>query len=283
MILVQLLAATAIAAVQPAANPAGPVTEISREDAEAMKSKCGSRKFEAFADVPTDDGKFKRTKLTLCAPDSDSHEAWISTLEKAAAAIDKNPAIPSLQKTKLLRDFRAEITRQKAMPVPQQRPVEVAATPTPAPTPAPQAQLPIATPIAAAPPKPADIPAYVPPVGVTNRLALSARCVGGGRSQPCEEMAPNERLEFRAESDIASPVTLLFRQTSRGLLGNSGKEAEVELASDGMRRGESVVLKVPRKVCSGFRSSFEVEVRTKDSKPNQSPLILGPFEMRCPS
>ena len=147
------------------------------------------------------------------------------------------------------------------------------------------AQLPIATPIAAAPLKPADLPAYVAPASAPKRLALVARCIapGAGKSVACGEMAPNERLEIRAEGDVTSPMILLFRQTGRSLLAASDKEAEVQLAGNGLKKGETAVVRVPKKVCPGFRSKFEVEVRTKDQKPNQSPFVLGPFEMRCPS
>lgn len=298
MILAQLLAATAIAVQAASGTTAQPgETEISARDAQAMKSHCGLRKFETFADIPGADGKVKRKRLTLCAPDSDSREAWISKLQKASAAVEANPQIPQEQKAKLVADFQAEIARQNLRPVkgglvalvppaqvapPQAVPLPQAA---PAPTPAPMAQLPIATPIAAAPLKPADLPAYAPPAGAPKRIALVARCVapGASKSQACGEMAPNERLEIRAEADVSSPMTLLFRQTGRGLISASDKEAEVELAGNGLRKGETALVRVPKKVCPGFRSKFEVEVRTKDQKANQSPFVLGPFEMRCPS
>ena len=288
MILVQFLAATAMLAGaaqgQPAAGAPAPgpgYTEITKSDAQTMIAKCGARKFETYADEPHN-GKIRRQKLTLCAPDSDSDAAWIATLEKAAATIEANAAIPPPAKRKLLGDFRTEIARLKALPsTPEARKA--------VPAPAPQGQLPLAQPIApvaAAPPRPAAIPPYVPSPTQAGglRLMLSAACVppGESKSAPCGVMAPTERLEIRANSDIGSPVTLVFRRTGKGMFGGSEKEAEVELASGGMRRGETVRLRVPRKICSGFRTSFEVEVRTKDSARNkQGPSILGPFETRC--
>ena len=64
-----LLLSAALVAAPGRAAPAGSET-ISKEQAEARLANCGSRKFEAVAEFPVD-GKMKRSRLELCAADSE--------------------------------------------------------------------------------------------------------------------------------------------------------------------------------------------------------------------
>jgi hypothetical protein len=79
-----LIAGSNLAVPADAAKPAP--GEITKDQAEALRSTCGSRRFETTADVPAN-GKMRRTKITLCAADSDTSAQWISKLETAAAQI----------------------------------------------------------------------------------------------------------------------------------------------------------------------------------------------------
>src|SRR5215213_1082423 len=102
------------AAVAAAPSPAAPAGEtISKEQAEARLANCGSRKFEAIAEFEID-GKMKRSRLELCAADSETAAEWIAKLEKAEASMKGQTKIPETARFKLLTDLRTEIDRLKS-------------------------------------------------------------------------------------------------------------------------------------------------------------------------
>src|SRR6476661_10765520 len=80
--------------------------KITKEQAEARLATCGSRKFESVAEFPVD-GKMKRSRLELCAQDSETNAQWIAKLEKARASIQAQTSIPEVARFKLLSDLGA--------------------------------------------------------------------------------------------------------------------------------------------------------------------------------
>jgi hypothetical protein len=277
MILAQLLAGALVAAAQ-AAPPPPPQGTITKEQAEARLATCGSRKFESVAEFPVD-GKMKRSRLELCAADSESAEQWIGKLEKAEASIKVQTGIPESARFKLLSDLRAEIDRLKGGPsiLAVQGDISALATPKAA----------VSVPksdfaIAALPPMPTarkgpstkfDPAKAVTPLTKKPQLAIACTSSSGATAR-CTRMGKDAALEIVAEEDLESVVTLQFRRA------DANREAEVRLAQ--LKRGDSVRLNVPAEICKGVvLAEFDVQVTGPGSDGVRYSDLVGPFEKRC--
>ena len=292
---VALVLAALIAAQQPEvpADAAKPSSgEITKDQAEALRSTCGSRRFETTADV-TANGKMRRTKITLCAADSDTSADWISKLEKAAAQIKAHPTFPDATKEKLQEELRAEIARVKtaqAFGVDASTKPFANATPTPPVSPPSE---PITTSPRLQPKSPlADFNA-LPPLPTAPAVAdastkaavpsrrgpqLSVQCalLGIDRVYRCGVLATDERLVIRATEPFNGAVTLRFTRT------DSDKIAEVPFASQSLRAGQTARVGVPKAICKGrIRAEFELEAVTPAINGGRSGERLGSFEARC--
>src|SRR5688572_14840828 len=100
MIFATLLLGIATAAAAQGTAPSTTGEAITKEQAEARLANCGSRKFAAVAEFPVD-GKMKRSRLELCAADSESAAEWIAKLEKAEASMKAQTRIPEAARFKL--------------------------------------------------------------------------------------------------------------------------------------------------------------------------------------
>ena len=287
------------AAQQPAATPipegAAPSPgEITKEQASALISTCGKRRFETTAEVPRD-GKMRRTRITLCAADSDTNAEWLSKLEKAAAQIEAHPTFPEATKNKLLGDVRAEIERVKSGPVQDtavaaSTGVAVAApegsTPaaplTAAPRVPPRSPLADFSPLpplprAAAPAAPAASATATAAAPVRPGPKMSVRCAiaGDDRTQGCGTIASDERLVVRATEPFDGPVSLRF-------VRNDGTSAEVPFASQRVRAGQTVRFSIPKAICSArIRAKFDIEAISPLINGGRSGERIGSFEARC--
>lgn len=279
MMTATLLLGLATAAIQsggPAPTAAGEA--ITREQAEARLANCGSRKFESIAEFPVD-GKMKRSRLELCAADSETNAEWIAKLEKAEASIKAQSKLPESARFKLLSDLRVEIDRLKSGTsiLPVQGDISTIAT----------AKTGVSVPksdfeVAALPAMPTakkgpntkfDPTKNVRPL--TQRPQLSITCMSpGGATARCTRMGRDTALEILAEEDLASAVTLQFRRT------DANREAEVRLAQ--LKRGDSVRTAVPAEICKGVvLAEFDVQVTGAGSGGLRYSDVVGPFEKRC--
>ena len=296
MLFAPLLMSAALAAAQGAAAPAGGET-ISKEQAEARLANCGSRKFESVAEFQVD-GKMKRSRLRLCAPDSDSAAQWIATLEKNEASTKAQTGIPESARFKLLTDLRAEIDRLKGAQqfvavkggpgaAPATTVVEnstdfaINALPPIAPPKAPVVEKSTDVAVTALPPlptpkKPASTKfGSAPPAPLTMRPQLSIKCIAtGGAAARCDRLGKDGAFEVSADEDLASSVTLRFRRL------DSGREGEVRLAQ--LKRGDSVRMNVPAAICKGVvLAEFDIQVSGAGSGGKRYSDVQGPFEKRC--
>jgi hypothetical protein len=284
MTLVQLLAG-ALVAVAPGSPPPAPEGTITKAQAEARLATCGSRKFESVAEFPVD-GKMKRSRLELCAADSESAEQWITKLEKAEASVKAQTRLPESARFKLMSDLRTEIDRLKgvqsivgikgdsSIAVPK---TDFAVSSLPA-MPTPKNDFAVST----LPPMPTAkksastaFNGKAPPAPLTRKPQLSIKCLNpGGSAARCSFMASDTTVEVSADEDLASPVTLRFRRLE------SDREGEVRLAQ--LKRGDSVQMRVPAAICKGVvRAVFDVQVTGAGSGGLRYADVQGPFEKRC--
>ena len=276
MLIASLLAVVASAAVQAAPAVSGPEA-ITKEQAEARLANCGARRFESIAEFLVD-GKMKRSRLELCAPDSDSEAQWIATLEKNEAAIKAQTRLPESARFKLLSDLRTEIDRLKSGP----SVVAIAGDLSlPAPK-APQIESKKDFAVSALPPMPGPkraaattASAKLPAAPLTKKPPLTLKCAStNGAPSKCSNMFIDDAIVVRSEDDLVSPVTLRFRRV------DSDREGEVRLTQ--LKRGQEVRLRVPQAVCKGVvRAEFEVHLTGPGSNGRRYSDLQGPFEKRC--
>lgn len=274
-----LLLGLAAAAVQggAAAPPAGEA--ITKEQAEARLAACGSRRFESVAEFPVA-GKMRRSRLALCAADSETSAEWIAKLEKAQASVQAQTGLPESARFKLLTDLRTEIDRLKgaqSIIAVAGGDLNIAAKP----------KAEVAVPksdfeIAALPPLPtakkAPSTKFDPKKAatpLTKKPQLSINCLNpGGAPARCTRMSVDTSVEVSAQEDLASSVTLQFRRL------DSGRMSEVRLAQ--LKRGDSVKMRVPAEICAGVvRVEFDVQVTGPGSDGLRYSDVVGPFEKRC--
>ena len=275
MMVATLLLGLAGTAVQAGTAPAGGT--ITKEQAEQRLAQCGARKFESVAEFPVD-GKMKRSRLELCAADSETKAEWIAKLEKAEASMKAQTRIPESARFKLLSDLRAEIDRLKGGTtlLAVQGDISTIAPP----------KAGVAVPktdfeVAGLPPMPTakkgpstkfDPKKAVTPL--TRKPQLSISCTTGGAAARCTRMGKDTALEVLAEEDLASAVTLQFRRT------DANRQAEVRLAQ--LKRGDTVMMRVPAEICKGVvLAEFDVQVTGPGSDGLRYSDIVGPFEKRC--
>jgi len=266
--------------------------EISKAQASTLLSTCGARKFETTADVPTN-GKVRRTKITLCAADSDTNADWVSKLEKAIAQIEAHPTFPAETKAKLLGDLRSEIARVKSAQSPFDlgKPVKSANVSS-----APAVSAP-AAPIATAPRLPEKSPlaefSALPPLPRAPALAaastkaaapvrrgpqLSVQCVMVGFSKPqrCGVIESDERLVVSAKEPFKGPVSLRFSRP------DSDVSAEIPFASESVSAGQMARFSVPKAICARrIFAEFELEAVSPVINGGRSGERLGTFKARC--
>lgn len=273
-----LLGVASLAAQARSAAPEATTEAITREQAEERLANCGSRKFESIAEFQVD-GKMRRTRLELCAADSESAGEWIAKLEKAEASVKAQMRLPESARFKLLSDLRTEIDRLKGT-------AEIIAVP-------------IDTGIAARPKSEFSVPqsdfevAALPPMPTakkgastkfdpnnsaapaTRKPQLSIKCLNpGGSAARCTRMGKDTTVEVHADEDLASPVTLQFRRT------DSNREAAVRLAQ--LKRGDTVQMRIPPEICKGVvLAEFDVQVTGAGSGGLRYSDLVGPFEKRC--
>ena len=282
MTLVSLIAAMVAAAVSQA-PASGEI--LTKEQAEARLANCGTRRFESIAEFEID-GKSKRSRLELCAKDTDTQADWIATLERNEAQIKAQAQLPESARFKLLSDLRAEIERLKgasqlapitgtpALALPKMPVVarssdfEVAALP---PLPAPKPAGPATSGSSSMARTGAAPPAA--PRGIRPRLSVKC-AVPGGNPMSCDYLSLDDLFILEAEENLASPLTLTFRRIKSG-----------DIATVGIRRlakGDVSNIKVPAVMCKGVvKTTFDVQVSGRGTGTMPYVDTLGPFKKAC--
>lgn len=279
--MIMALALAVAAQAQPAVS--GP--QISREEAEQRLTNCGARRFESVAEFPVN-GKIRRARLSLCAPDSETNDQWIATLERNEAQVRAQTALPESARQHLLADLKAAIDklrgvnalvpsngaditpRSSAVVVPKSDFAITGLPPLPAPIKtapgvSPQRVSGTASTVAAKP----MIPSLKP--------RLSVKCAAIGDSPiECNRVAVDEMLVIQAEENLASPLTLTFRQAKSG--------AETDVPVGRLKRGQTVRLNIPPSICKGVvRATFEIQVAGAGTGKMPYSDLIGPIRKDC--
>jgi hypothetical protein len=280
MIATLLLSLASVAEPATKVSPAPANGEITKEQAEARLATCGSRKFESVAEFSVA-GKVKRSRLALCAQDSETNAEWIAKLEKARVSVQAQSSIPESARFKLLSDLGAEIDRLKNPPsiIAVNGDVDISAKPkAKAEAAIPKNDFAISTLPSMPTPKKGANTKFDPTKPVrplTKKPQLTINCLNpGGAPARCTRMALDTALEVSADEDLASTVTLLFRRL------DADRSGEVRLAQ--LKRGDSIKLKVPAEICKGVvLAEFDVQVTGPGSDGLRYSDVVGPFEKRC--
>jgi len=254
-------AASGQGASVPAAAPAQ--GEVTREQAQKALANCGTRRFVASAEYQ-EDGKARRTGVTLCSQPGDTEDMWISRLEKSAASLATQQRIPESARTKLVADIHREIARLKnaqrrSIPAADALVANVPAMPAPLP---PKPVIPVGT--------------YAAP-SLLSAPNVSVRCLNEGgprdRGEDCDGQIRRETiLALESSENMTSPA--LIRFIRKGHL-----REEVRLGA--LRQGELVRMRLPRSVCKGVvRSQLQLEIVAATSKPSAA-QTEGPYDLRC--
>ena len=237
--------------------------EVTREEAQKALANCGARRFIATAEYQ-EDGKPRRTGVTLCATPQDTAETWIGKLEKSAESLATQQRIPADARAKLVADIRKEIIRlriaqRRALPAADALVANVPAMPAPL------------------PPKPSvPVGSYVAP-SLASAPNVIIRCLneGGPRDlgQDCEgEIRRDTVLALESGENMSTPAMIRFIRKGQ-------VREEVKLGT--LRQGQLVRLRLPRSVCKGVvRSQLQLEVVAASSKPSAA-LTEGPYDLRC--
>ena len=258
--LVSVAAYAQAPASAPSTQPSG---GVSREEAQKVLENCGSRRFVASAEYQ-EDGKTRRTGVTLCALPQDSEETWIGKLEKSAEGLATQQRIPADVRAKLVADIRKEIIRlriaqRRALPAADALVANVPAMPAPL------------------PPKPvAPVGTFVAP-SLASAPSVRIRCLdeGGPRDRgiDCEgQIRRDTVLALESDEDMSGPAKIRFIRKGQ-------VREEVSLGT--LRQGQLVRMRLPRSVCKGVvRSQLELEVVAATAKPSAA-LTEGPYDLRC--
>jgi hypothetical protein len=241
----------------------------------------------------------KRSRLRLCAPDSDSAAEWIATLEKNEATTKTQTGIPESARFKLLTDLRADIDRLKSphpfisikgdpgigasatTVVEKSNDFAINALPPISPPKAPVVEKSSDFAVTALPPLPTPKKPASTKFGSasaapqTIRPQLSIRCIAtGGAAARCDRLGKDGAFEISADEDLASSVILRFRRL------DSGREGAVRLAQ--LKRGDSVRMSIPASICKGVvLAEFDIQVSGAGSGGKRYSDVQGPFEKRC--
>lgn len=244
----------------PASAGAG---EVTREEAQKVLEKCGARRFAANATYQ-EDGKTRRTGVTLCALPEDTEEMWISKLEKSAEGLSRQERIPADARAQLVADIRKEIIRlriaqRRSLPAADALVSNVPSMPAPL------------------PPKPtAPVGTYVAP-SLASAPSVSIRCLNEGgprdRGEDCAgQIRRDTILALESDENMNSPAMVRFIRKG---------QVREEVPIGKLRQGQLVRMRLPLSVCKGVvRSELELEVVADSSKPTAA-YTEGPYDLRC--
>jgi hypothetical protein len=251
---------------------AKPASTLTKDQAEALRSQCGDRRFETSAEGLID-GEMKRRKITLCAAPGDSDAQWITKLENAIVWIKGQPGLSDPVKAKLVADLEAKIGEVRFVAPMRALPSRglpaadaLVSNVPPMPPPLPVSTLSGAAMLALAPP-------------VVARPPLTLRCLAAGErgdGTRCGRLASNTVFAVHADGNLSGPVTLRFMR--RG-------EFRAESSVAALRQGQVVRLKMPAQVCAGVvRADVAIEVMSGQPTPGRISQIadkFGPFDLHC--
>lgn len=225
------------------------------------------------------------TKVTLCSKKGATPDDLVKMLDDAATKLEGTVSIAEDRRIAIVQQIRAKISEIKsaAAAAAASAPAAVATAPPPAAVAkaspdVPQAAAVIRPPLAdpspysAVPvlaPRPATVAAR-PQLAAKPRLTFECYTPGDiGSGGPCTTISRDTRLTVKAGEALAAGTALRFRRYG---------ETRAEVALNPMRKGQSVRLVVPQKVCGGV---VEAEIEIQISQGGDTVDTRGPFLLRC--
>ncbi|HUG45547.1 MAG TPA: hypothetical protein VMK31_03420 [Sphingomicrobium sp.] len=207
------------------------------------------------------------TKVTLCSDKGATTEEIVRMLEDAAAKIDSSP-LPEDRRTAIALQIRGKIAELKgkgAASVPGQAGDSMAVPATVAP---PVQAAPTTEAVAAIrPPAPVSAPVAALPKPRLEFHCYSPNQIGSGG--PCVILDRDTRLTVKAVEALGAGTSLRFARSGR-------ERAEVALGQ--MRKGQSRILGLPAKLCSGV---VQAEAEIQITRGGRVLDKIGPYLLRC--
>jgi hypothetical protein len=214
------------------------------------------------------------TKVTLCSKKDATPEDLVKMLDDAATKLEGTVSIAEDRRIAIVQQIRAKIAEIKsaaavasppaaAVQAPPDLPRAAAVNPAPVAAPPPYSAVPVLA------PKPVTVAAR-PQLPAKPRLTFECYTPGDiGSGGPCTIIGRDTRLTIKADEPLAEGTALRFRRYG---------ETRAEIALNSMRKGQSVRLVMPQKVCRGV---VEAEVEIQVTRSGNTIDSRGPFLLRC--
>lgn len=214
------------------------------------------------------------TKVTLCSKKDATPDDLVKMLDDAATKLEGTVSIAEDRRIAIVQQIRAKIAEIKsaaaaasppaaAAQAPADLPRAAAVNPAPVPAPSPYSALPVLA------PRPVTVAAR-PQLAAKPRLTIECYTPGDiGSGGPCTIIGRDTRLTIKADEPLPGGAALRFRRYG---------ETRAEMALNSMRKGQSVRLVMPQKVCSGV---VEAEVEIQVTQGGNTVDTRGPFLLRC--
>ncbi|HEY6663034.1 MAG TPA: hypothetical protein VIZ66_08925 [Sphingomicrobium sp.] len=246
-------------------------------DAKALIDACNAHRFETIVETEVD-GQPRKQKVKLCGKPGQNDADWLATLKDAVDKVAANDQMSASAKGQVITALNTEI-RRLSDPLRQNGASGfVLGKPTPVPRPATPAPEYAALP-PMPPPKPAvTVPASAASLPMLGKPRFSMLCRNPGDlagDGPCTEFVRDTMVTIRAGEDLPAGTSIRFL---RG-------DATADIALNGLKRGKSLRVALPRAVCSGVGGG-RLEVQTVRSGPGVRTIEQvvdsdGPFNLRC--
>lgn len=223
------------------------------------------------------------TKVTLCSKKDATPDDLVKMLDDAATKLEGTVSIAEDRRIAIVQQIRAKIAEIRSAAAAASPPAAAAQAPPPAAAAQARPDLPQAAPVirpqVAAPSPYSAVPVLAPrPVTVAARPQHAAKprltfeCftpgdIGSGGL--CTTLGRDTRLTIKADEPLAGGTALRFRRYG---------ETRAEVALNPMRKGQSVRLVLPQKVCGGV---VEAEIEIQVTQGGNAVDTRGPFLLRC--
>lgn len=214
------------------------------------------------------------TKVTLCSKKDATPDDLVKMLDDAASKLEGAVSIAEDRRIAIIQQIRAKIAEIKSTAAAASPPAAAAQAPPDVPKAAAVIRPPVAapSPYSAVPvlaPRPVTVAAR-PQLPAKPRLTFKCYTPGDiGSGGPCTIIGRDTRLTIRADEPLAGGTALRFRRYG---------ETRAEVALNPMRKGQSVRLVMPQKVCAGV---VEAEVEIEVTRGGNTEDTRGPFLLRC--
>lgn len=214
------------------------------------------------------------TKVTLCSKKDATPDELVKMLDDAATKLEGAVSIAEDRRIAIIQQIRAKIAEIKATAAAASPPAAAAQGPSDVPKAAAAIRPPVAAPspysaIPVLAPRPVTV-AAPPQLAAKPRLTFKCYTPGDiGSGGPCTIIGRDTRLTIGADEPLAGGTALRFRRYG---------ETRAEVALNPMRKGQSVRLVIPQKVCAGV---VEAEVEIQVTRGGNSVDTRGPFLLRC--